>query len=186
MELVEKDIKPRDIATEKAFRNAITVDMALGCSTNTSLHIPAIAHEAGIKIDLRQFNEISEVTPNLCHLAPAGEHFMEELDAAGGVRAVMKELDGIGLIEADVLTVTGKTVGENIADAVNADPEVIRPVENAYSKDRRPRLPLREHSQKTAVWSSAARSRLRCAYTPAAPACLTARTPQSKPYTVAR
>ena len=86
----------RDIATEKAFKNAITVDMALGCSTNTSLHIPAIAHEAGIKIDLREFNRISEVTPNLCHLAPAGEHFMEELDAAGGVRAVMKELDGIG------------------------------------------------------------------------------------------
>lgn len=134
MELVEKDIKTRDIATEKAFRNAITVDMALGCSTNTSLHIPAIAHEAGIKIDLREFNEISEVTPNLCHLAPAGEHFMEELDAAGGVRAVMKELADIGLIEKDVLTVTGSTVGENIADAVNADPEVIRPIDKAYSK----------------------------------------------------
>lgn len=134
MELVEKNIRPRDIATEKAFKNAITVDMALGCSTNTSLHIPAIAHEAGIKIDLREFNRISEVTPNLCHLAPAGEHFMEELDAAGGVRAVMKELDGIGLIEKDVLTVTGKTVGENIAGAVNLDHEVIHPTENAYSK----------------------------------------------------
>ena len=134
MELVEKNVRPRDIATEKAFKNAITVDMALGCSTNTSLHIPAIAHEAGIKIDLREFNRISEVTPNLCHLAPAGEHFMEELDAAGGVRAVMKELDGIGLIEKDVLTVTGKTVGENIAGAVNLEPEVIRPIENAYSK----------------------------------------------------
>ena len=134
MELVEKDIKPRDIVTEKAFRNAIAVDMALGCSTNTSLHIPAIAHEAGLKLDLKLFNEISEKTPNLCHLAPAGEHYMEELDEAGGVSAVMKILSEQGLIEMDIPTVTGKTVGENIAGAVNRDEAVIRPVENAYSQ----------------------------------------------------
>lgn len=134
MELVEKDIKPRDIVNEEAFRNAIAVDMALGCSTNTSLHIPAIAHEAGVKIDLNLFNEISEKTPNLCHLAPAGEHFMEELDEAGGVSAVMKELKELGLLDETLMTVTGKTVGENIAGAFNRDKEVIRPVERAYSQ----------------------------------------------------
>lgn len=134
MELVEKDIKPRDIVTEAAFRNAIAVDMALGCSTNTSLHIPAIAHEAGVKIDLKLFNEISEKTPNLCHLAPAGEHFMEELDEAGGVSAVMKELADLGLLNESLMTVTGKTVRENISGAVNRDEEIIRPVDKAYSR----------------------------------------------------
>ena len=133
MELVEKNICPRDIVTAEAFHNAITVDMALGCSTNTSLHIPAIAHEAGLTIDLKQFNEISEKTPNLCHLAPAGEHFMEELDEAGGVSAVMKELADAGLLHTELPTVTGYTVGENIAHADNRDPEVIRPLEKPYS-----------------------------------------------------
>ena len=134
MELVERDIKPCDIVNEAAFRNAIAVDMALGCSTNTSLHIPAIAHEAGVKVDLKLFNEISEKTPNLCHLAPAGEHFMEELDEAGGVSAVMKILAEQGLIDESLITVSGKTVGENIANAANLDEEVIRPVANAYSQ----------------------------------------------------
>ena len=133
MELVNKNIRPRDIVTAEAFHNAITVDMALGCSTNTSLHIPAIAHEAGLTIDLKQFNEISEKTPNLCHLAPAGEHFMEELDEAGGVSAVMKELADAGLLHTELPTVTGHTVGENIAHADNRDPDVIRPLDKAYS-----------------------------------------------------
>ena len=133
MKLVEKNIRPRDIVTAEAFHNAITVDMALGCSTNTSLHIPAIAHEAGLTIDLKQFNEISEKTPNLCHLAPAGEHFMEELDEAGGVSAVMKELADMGLLHTELPTVTGYTVGENIAHADNRDPEVIRPLDKPYS-----------------------------------------------------
>lgn len=134
MELVKNDVKPRDIVTMKAMENAITVDMALGCSTNSSLHLPAIAHEAKLKLDLKLFNEISEKTPNLCHLAPAGEHYMEELNEAGGIPAVMKELADIGLIDTSLPTVTGKTVGENIQNAVNLDPEIIRPVENAYSK----------------------------------------------------
>ena len=133
MKLVEKNIRPRDIVTAEAFHNAITVDMALGCSTNTSLHIPAIAHEAGLTIDLKQFNAISEKTPNLCHLAPAGEHFMEELDEAGGVSAVMKELADAGLLHTELPTVTGHTVGENIAHADNHDPEVIRPLDKPYS-----------------------------------------------------
>lgn len=133
MELVKKNICPRDIVTAEAFHNAITVDMALGCSTNTSLHIPAIAHEAGLTIDLKQFNEISEKTPNLCHLAPAGEHFMEELDEAGGVSAVMKELADAGLLHTELPTVTSYTVGENIAHADNRDPEVIRPLSKPYS-----------------------------------------------------
>ena len=134
MELVRRDLRPRDIVTMETLKNAITVDMALGCSTNSSLHLPAIAHEAGLKLDLKLFNEISEKTPNLCHLAPAGEHFMEELNEAGGVPAVMKELADIGLLDTSLLTVTGQTVGENIKNAVNRDPEVIRPVEQAYSK----------------------------------------------------
>ena len=134
MELVRRDLRPRDIVTMETLKNAITVDMALGCSTNSSLHLPAIAHEAGLKLDLKLFNEISEKTPNLCHLAPAGEHFMEELNEAGGVPAVMKELADIGLLDTSLLTVTGQTVGENIQNAVNRDPEVIRPVEQAYSK----------------------------------------------------
>ena len=134
MELVRRDLRPRDIVTMETLKNAITVDMALGCSTNSSLHLPAIAHEAGLKLDLKLFNEISEKTPNLCHLAPAGEHFMEELNEAGGVPAMMKELADIGLLDTSLLTVTGQTVGENIQNAVNRDPEVIRPVEQAYSK----------------------------------------------------
>ena len=134
MQLVEKNIKPRDIVNEVSISNAIAVDMALGCSTNTSLHLPAIAYEAGVKLDLRKFNEISSVTPNLCHLAPAGEHFMEELDAAGGVPAVMKELAQLELIDGSALTVTGKTVWENIAHAENLNKNVIRPVDDPYSK----------------------------------------------------
>lgn len=134
MELVEKDIKPRDIMTEAAFRNAETVDMALGCSTNTMLHLPAIAHEAGVEMDFDKANEISAVTPNLCHLAPAGPTFMEDLDAAGGVYAVMKELTKANLLDTSLITASGKTVAENIKDADNLDAETIRPLENPYMK----------------------------------------------------
>lgn len=134
MELVEKDIKPRDIMTEKAFMNALTVDMALGCSTNSMLHLPAIAHEAGVELNLDIANELSAKTPNLCHLAPAGPTYMEDLNEAGGVYAVMNELTKKDLLYTDLITVTGKTVGENIADCVNKNPEVIRPVENPYSQ----------------------------------------------------
>ena len=134
MELVEKDIKPRDIMTEKAFMNALTVDMALGCSTNSMLHLPAIAHEAGVELNLDIANELSAKTPNLCHLAPAGPTYMEDLNEAGGVYAVMKELTKKNLLYTDLMTVTGKTVGENIADAVNKNPEVIRPIDNPYSQ----------------------------------------------------
>ncbi len=134
MELVEKDIKPRDIMTEKAFLNALTVDMALGCSTNSMLHLPAIAHEAGVELNLDIANELSAVTPNLCHLAPAGPTYMEDLNEAGGVYAVMNELTKKNLLHLDLMTVTGKTVGENIKGCVNRDPEVIRPIENPYSE----------------------------------------------------
>ncbi len=134
MELIKKDIRPRDIMTEKAFRNALTVDMALGCSTNSMLHLPAIAHEAGVDINLDVANEISAVTPNLCHLAPAGHTYMEDLNEAGGVYAVMNELNKKGLLNTDCMTCTGKTVGENIEGHVNKDPEVIRPIENPYSE----------------------------------------------------
>ena len=134
MELLEKNIRPRDIMTEKAFRNALTVDMALGCSTNSMLHLPAIAHEAGVDINLDIANEISAVTPNLCHLAPAGHTYMEDLNEAGGVYAVMNELNKKGLLETDCMTCTGKTVGENIEGHVNKNPEVIRPIENPYSE----------------------------------------------------
>ena len=134
VELLKKDIKPRDIMTEDAFMNALTVDMALGCSTNSMLHLPAIAHEAGVKLDLEIANEVSMRTPNLCHLAPAGYHFVEELNEAGGIYAVMNELDKLNLIKKDVMTVSGKTVGENIKGHVNKNPEIIRPVENPYSK----------------------------------------------------
>lgn len=133
MELVEKDIKPRDIMTEKAFMNALTVDMALGCSTNSMLHLPAIAHEAGVELNLDIANELSAKTPNLCHLAPAGPTYMEDLNEAGGVYAVMKELTKLGLLHTDLLTCTGKTIAENIEHAYNLNPEVIRPVENPYS-----------------------------------------------------
>ena len=134
MELVEKDIKPRDIMTEAAFHNAETVDMALGCSTNTMLHLPAIAHECGIELSFDMSNEISAKTPNLCHLAPSGNTFMVDLDHAGGVYAVMAELDKAGLLNTDVMTCTGKTVAENLEGVQNLNPEVIRPIENPYSK----------------------------------------------------
>ena len=133
MELVEKNIRPRDIMTPEAFRNALIVDMALGCSTNTMLHIPAIAREAGVDLNLDLANELSAITPNLCHLAPAGPTYMEDLNEAGGVYAVMNELTKKNLLNLDCMTVTGKTVGENIKDCKNLDPEVIRPVENPYS-----------------------------------------------------
>ena len=135
MELVEKDIKPRDIMTEAAFHNAETVDMALGCSTNTMLHLPAIAHECGIELDLDMSNAISAKTPNLCHLAPAGDTFMEDLEGAGGVYAVMKELTKKGLLDTSVMTVTGKTMAENLEGVVNRNPEIIRPIDNPYSQD---------------------------------------------------
>ena len=134
MELLEKDIRPRDILTEKAFMNALTVDMALGCSTNTMLHLPAIAHEAGVEIDLDIANELSAKTPNLCHLAPAGHTYMEELNEAGGIYAVMNELNKKGLLYTDLITATGKTVGENIKGCENKNPEVIRPIDNPYSQ----------------------------------------------------
>jgi dihydroxy-acid dehydratase len=134
MELLEKNIKPRDIMTEDAFMNALAVDMALGCSTNSMLHLPAIAHEAGVELNLDVANEISAKTPNLCHLAPAGNTFMEDLDEAGGVYAVMNELNKRGLIKTDLITCTGKTVGENIKGCLNLNHEVIRPVENPYSE----------------------------------------------------
>ena len=134
MELVEKNIKPRDIMTPAAFKNAMTVDMALGCSTNSMLHLPAIAHEAGVDLYLEIANEISKYTPNLCHLAPAGSTFMEDLDDAGGVYAVMNELDSLGILDTTGITCTGKTVKENIAGCVNLDPEIIRPVDNPYMK----------------------------------------------------
>ena len=135
MELVEKNIRPRDIMTEAAFHNAETVDMALGCSTNTMLHLPAIAHECGIELDLDMSNQISANTPNLCHLAPAGESYMEDLEQAGGVYAVMAELTKKGLLNTDVMTVTGKTMGENLEGVVNRDPETIRPIDHPYSAD---------------------------------------------------
>ena len=134
MELLKKDIRPRDIMTKAAFMNALTMDMALGCSTNSMLHLPAIAHEAGVDIDLDIANALSEKTPNLCHLAPAGPTYMEDLNEAGGVSAVMSELNKIGLLDTSCMTVTGKTIAENIQGVVNKNPEVIRPVENPYSK----------------------------------------------------
>ena len=133
MEMLKKNIRPRDIMTEKAFMNALTVDMALGCSTNSMLHLPAIAHEAGVELNVDIANEVSARTPNLCHLAPAGPTYMEDLNEAGGVYAVMNELSKKDLLNLDCLTVTGKNVGENIAACANKNPEVIRPVENPYS-----------------------------------------------------
>lgn len=135
MELLRRDLRPRDIMTAEAFENALTVDMALGCSTNSMLHLPAIAHECGITIDLETANRVSERTPNLCHLAPAGRTYIEELDEAGGVYAVMHELNKKGLLHTDCLTVTGKTVGENIRGCENLDPEVIRPIDRPYSEN---------------------------------------------------
>ena len=135
MDLLKKGTKPRDIATLAAFKNAIAVDMALGCSTNTVLHIPAIAHEAGIKLDLDIFNEISKKIPNLCKLSPAGPHHLEDLDAAGGVQAVMKRISSLGVIDEKAITVTGKTVGANIKSAVVLDDDVIRTLKNPYTKE---------------------------------------------------
>lgn len=133
MELLEKNIRPRDIMNEKAFMNALTVDMALGCSTNSMLHLPAIAKEAGVELNVDIANEISSKTPNLCHLAPAGHTYIEELNEAGGVYAVMNELNKKNLLYTDIITATGRTVGENIKDCVNKNPEVIRPIDNPYS-----------------------------------------------------
>ena len=134
MEMFRKNIRPRDIMTKEAIINALTVDMALGCSTNSMLHLPAIAHEIGFDFDIAFANPISEKTPNLCHLAPAGHAYMEDLNEAGGVYAVMKELADIGLINTECMTVTGKTIGENIKNAYNRDEEIIRPVSNPFSK----------------------------------------------------
>jgi dihydroxy-acid dehydratase len=134
MELLEKNIRPRDIMTEQAFHNSEIVDMALGCSTNTMLHLPAIAHEAGVTLSLEMANEISAKTPNLCHLAPAGNTFMEDLDRAGGVHAVMAELNKKALLDTSVMTVTGKTLEENLVGVKNLDTEIIRPIENPYSQ----------------------------------------------------
>ena len=134
MEMVRRDIKPRDIMTYEAFENALTMDMALGCSTNSMLHLPAIAHECGIELNMDIANAISEKVPNVCHLAPAGPTYMEDLNAAGGIYAVMKEIADLGLLHTDLMTVTGHTIAENIKDAVNLNPEVIRPTDNPYSK----------------------------------------------------
>jgi dihydroxy-acid dehydratase len=134
MDLLKKNIRPLDIVTPDAFRNALTVDMALGCSTNTMLHLPAIAHNAGIEFNIFQANELSSKVPNLCHLAPAGPHHVEDLYAAGGIMAVMKELDSLGLLNGDLITVTGASIRDSYKDAENYDPEVIRPVDNPYSK----------------------------------------------------
>ena len=134
MDLVKRDIKPRDIMTPAAFHNAETVDMALGCSTNTMLHLPAIAHEAGVELDLDATNAISAKTPNLCHLAPAGDTFMEDLERAGGVLAVMKELTKRDLLDTSLMTCTGKTLAENLEGVVNRDETIIRPLENPYSQ----------------------------------------------------
>ena len=134
MECVRKNIRPRDILTAEAFENALAADMAIGCSTNSMLHLPAIANECGIKIDLSHVNEISERTPNICHLAPAGPTYMEDLNEAGGIHAVLKELLDAGLINGDVMTVTGKTLKENVAGSIVVDPEVIRPIDNPFTK----------------------------------------------------
>ena len=134
MEMLKRDIRPRDIMTKEAFINALTMDMALGCSTNSMLHLPAIAYEAGVELNVDIANEISAKTPNLCHLAPAGHTYIEELNEAGGIYAVMKEISKLGLLNLDCMTVTGKTVGENIKNAINLDMDVIRPAENPYSK----------------------------------------------------
>ena len=134
MEMLKRDIRPRDIMTREAFINALTMDMALGCSTNSMLHLPAIAYEAGVDLNVDIANEISAKTPNLCHLAPAGHTYIEELNEAGGIYAVMKEISKLGLLNLDCMTVTGKTVGENIKNAINLDTDVIRPAENPYSK----------------------------------------------------
>ncbi len=135
MELVKHNIRPRDIMTQSAFHNAETVDMALGCSTNTMLHLPAIAHECGIELNLDQSNQISDQTPNLCHLAPAGDTYMEDLEGAGGVHAVMSELSKKGLLDTSVLTCTGKTLADNLQGVVNRNPEIIRPINHPYSAD---------------------------------------------------
>ncbi len=134
MDLVRKNIRPRDIMTQSAIKNALTADMALGCSTNSMLHLPAIANECGVEFNLDMANEISEKTPNLCHLAPAGHTYMEDLNEAGGVYAVLKELTKLNLLDTSVMTCTGKTLGENIENAVNRDTDIIRTVDNPYSK----------------------------------------------------
>ena len=134
MDLVRDDLKPRDIMTRDAFMNALAIDMALGCSTNSMLHLPAIAHECGIDLDLSVANEISKHTPNLCHLAPAGNHYIEELDEAGGIRAVMAEIAKLGFLKTDLMTVTGKTMAENIKGCINKNTDIIRPIDQPYSE----------------------------------------------------
>ncbi|MCD8049198.1 MAG: dihydroxy-acid dehydratase [Clostridia bacterium] len=135
VDMVKKDLKPRDIMTPAAFKNALTIDMALGCSTNSMLHLPAIAHECGIDLDLEMANAISDKTPNLCHLAPAGSHYIEQLDEAGGIRAVMHEIDKLGLLDTSLMTCTGKTIAENIEGCEIRNTEIIHPVTNPYSKE---------------------------------------------------
>jgi dihydroxy-acid dehydratase len=135
MELLKKNIRPRDIATLAAFRNALAVDMALGCSTNTALHIPAIAHEAGFRLDLDLFNDVSKITPHLCHLSPAGHHHIEDLDRAGGIQGLMKEISKLGIMDLQVMTVTGKTLGENLRQAMVNDDDVIRSIEYPYHRE---------------------------------------------------
>ncbi len=135
VDMVQKDIKPRDIMTEAAFKNALTIDMALGCSTNSMLHLPAIAHECGIDLHLDMANDISDKTPNLCHLAPAGSHYIEQLDEAGGIRAVMHEIDKLGLLDTSLMTCTGKTIAENIKGCEIKNTEIIHPITNPYSKE---------------------------------------------------
>ena len=157
MELVEKNIRPRDIMTEAAFHNAETIDMALGCSTNTMLHLPAIAHECGIALSFDMANEISSRTPNLCHLAPAGDTFMEDLDRAGGVYAVMAELVKANLLDTTLPTCTGKTIAENLSGVVNRDPELIRPIDNPYSTTGGIAV-LKGNLAPTAAWSNRAPS----------------------------
>lgn len=144
MELVRKDIRPRDIMTAAAIRNALTADMALGCSTNSMLHLPAIANECGIEFNLDMANEVSEKTPNLCHLAPAGPTYMEDLNEAGGVYAVLAEIAKLGLLDTTVMTCTGKTLGENITGAINCNPEVIRTADQSLHQDGRHRRPARQ------------------------------------------
>lgn len=174
MKLVKENIKPRDIMVKDAFLNALTIDMALGCSTNSMLHLPAIAHECGIQLDLALANEISAKTPNLCHLAPAGDHFIEELNEAGGIPAVMNEINKLGLLHTDLLTCTGKTVAENIAGHEIKDTEIIRTVEKPYSKTGGIAV-LKGNLARTAVWSSAVLSRLKCFPIKGRPVSLTVR-----------
>ena len=184
MEMVRRDIKPRDIMTYEAFENALTMDMALGCSTNSMLHLPAIAHECGIELNMDIANAISEKVPNVCHLAPAGPTYMEDLNAAGGIYAVMKEIADLGLLHTDLMTVTGHTIAENIKDAVNLNPEVIR--RPATPTPRPAALPSSAATSPPTPASSNGRpSPPRCWCTKALPAALTRRRRPRPPSTPA-